>query len=280
MRQLTTDEITNIRILVARAQTFDGVAALNEDALLGLKNPGAHLVLRDGPAFLGYGIVDRHGHAQLVVDPAHRRTGLGSHIADQLATQSPVGWWAFGHLDAAHALANTRDLVAQRTLLEMGRPLDNAVSADRFDRLTGADIDDLLTVNRLAFAHHREQGALTRTTLAERMTQPWFAAEDVLVARNRDGRVIGFHWTKVDPAAGTDLGEVYVLAVHPDYHGQGLGRRLLNAGLAHLRKRGCKHVHLYVEAAEAYLVGLYESARFSVWRTDVLYGVRPGKEER
>ena len=62
-----------------------------------------------------------------------------------------------------------------------------------------------------------------------------------------------------------------MIGVHPRAQGTGLGRRLLAAGLDHLAAR-LPTVHLYVEAANARAVQLYERAGFAVVHSDVLYG--------
>ena len=81
----------------------------------------------------------------------------------------------------------------------------------------------------------------------------------------------GFHWTKRHDAT---LGEVYVLAVHPDHGGAGLGRALLTAGLAHLHSAGCENAELYVEASEERVVALYTATGFRTLSVDTAY--RPG----
>lgn len=88
------------------------------------------------------------------------------------------------------------------------------------------------------------------------------------MARDSDGQVVGFHWTKRHDQT---TGEVYVLAVHPDHGGHGLGRALLEAGLAHLEAVGCTQVHLYVEGSQERVVRLYESARFDRISMDTAY---------
>ena len=46
-----------------------------------------------------------------------------------------------------------------------------------------------------------------------------------------DGRLAGFCWTKVHDDEEPPLGEIYVIAVDPDFVGRGLGRALTVAGL-------------------------------------------------
>ena len=124
-----------------------------------------------------------------------------------------------------------------------------------------------MAVNRAAFAHHPEQGRLSIDDFYALTRQPWFDPAGLLVA-HRDGQTTGFHWTKRHAAT---LGEVYVLAVQPGHGGGGLGRALLEAGLAYLRDAGCERVELYVEAPEERVVALYKAAGFRVLTADTSY---------
>jgi mycothiol synthase len=131
----------------------------------------------------------------------------------------------------------------------------------------GEDDAELLRVNHDAFAHHPEQGGLDQEGLEERMAQPWFSAEGLVVADAGEGRLAGFHWTKVHEATADEPrhGEVYVIAVDPAAQGGGLGRRLLRAGLEHLRgvvDEGAEIV-LYVESDNDPAVAMYERFGFT-----------------
>ena len=123
-----------------------------------------------------------------------------------------------------------------------------------------------------AFASHPEQGALDRRGLDERMAEDWFDPAGLLVAE-RDGEVVGFHWTKRHPD-GT--GEVYVIGVAPSTQGSGLGKALLVAGLSHLAEQGSPEVILFVEGDNEGAVALYEAYRFThaARDTDVMYAPR------
>lgn len=130
------------------------------------------------------------------------------------------------------------------------------------------DIDDpaVVGVLRRAYAGTPEAG-WDREALESRRRQPWFDPQDLLVAEDPDEGMIGLHWTK----RRTDgRGEVYNLAVAPEAQGRGLGRVLLDAGLAHLAEIGLHEAILWVDAANRPALALYRSAGFTRWWIDVV----------
>jgi mycothiol synthase len=121
------------------------------------------------------------------------------------------------------------------------------------------DAEELLRVNAAAFAHHPEQGAMDAANLAERMAQPWFDPDGLLLADAGD-RLLGFHWTKQH---SPDLGEVYVLGIDPAAQGKGLGKLLTLAGLHHLVDRGVAEIELYVESDNEPAIAIYAGLGFT-----------------
>jgi mycothiol synthase len=153
----------------------------------------------------------------------------------------------------------------------------------------GRDDAAWLDLNRRAFAGHPEQGRWTQADLAARLAEPWFDPAGFLLAEV-GGRLAGFHWTKVHPAAppgaarrrgpgsavGPGLGpgpvgEVYVIAVDPAFEGVGLGRGLLAAGLRHLSEQGIPTAMLYVDEDNTRAVRLYTGLGFTPFSHDVSY---------
>ncbi len=135
---------------------------------------------------------------------------------------------------------------------------------------SGEDEQAWLEVNNRAFHAHPEQGGWSVDTLLAREKEAWFDPDGFLL-HERDGRLAGFCWTKVHVAHDPPLGEIYVIAVDPDFHGLGLGRKLTVAGLDHLAGDGITVGMLYVDKDNTAAVSLYESLGFTVHRTDRAY---------
>ena len=297
----------DVRELAARAQAHDGVAPLNEEAWLALESGGQgearHFAHREEGRLLGYLQWEPGaGTGQLVVDPEARRRGIGTSLVGELresvSRPSWVQLWAFGDLAAARGFAVARGMVPVRELwmMELSRLAGESHGDGSFDLVSlnshveragqtnrpqscspitirsfqEGDIPALLEANAAAFAHHPEQGALDRAGLEARMAEPWFDPEGLLLAVDADG-LAGFHWTKRRDAT---TGEVYVLGVAPRAQGHGLGRVLLDAGLAYLARSGCAKIVLYVDSGDVVAVTMYETAGFTVAHRDVLYASR------
>jgi mycothiol synthase len=142
-----------------------------------------------------------------------------------------------------------------------------------------------LRVNNQAFANHGEQGGWTIDTFCQRQQEPWFDVEgfrvldaaaiasDAQHGGTDERRMAGFCWTKVHPGSGDEqtLGEIYVIAVDPDFHGRGLGAQLTLAGLDHLAAEGIEVGMLYVDADNTAAVSMYERLGFTVHSTNAAF---------
>ena len=275
LNELTSAEAGAVLALAERAASTDNAQPLNEEARLLLSRPGArHWVLGDEDALIGYAQWQPdNGTGQLVVDPDGRRRGHGTALLD--AVRAEVGdasVWAFRDLPSAQGFAAARGMDAVRGLLVMAKPLDGVRTPAPPPGVTlrafsDADAAAFLAVNAAAFEGHPEQGHFSASDLANRQSEPWWDPAGLILAADDSG-VIGFHWTKRHDDA---TGEVYVLGVHPRAAGRGLGGVLLAAGLAHLAERGASRVILYVDAANAPAVRLYEKGGFGIDHRDTLY---------
>ena len=171
-------------------------------------------------------------------------------------------------------LARVEGLAPWRDLCQMRCPLP-AASTDVATRpFADTDADAFLDVNNRAFHWHPEQGGMTHRDLAERQAESWYDPDGFRV-HERAGRLAAFCWTKIhqaDPAlAEPALGEIYVIAVDPAFHGQGLGRALTLAGLQWLTDHGLHAGMLYVEHDNTAAVRTYERIGFTVHHIDRAY---------
>lgn len=273
--------------LLAEAARVDGQQAVSEQGRLqlrgGERDGVSHLLLSVDDELVGYAQLEdtdpvEPPAAELVVHPSYRGHGHGRALGSALlaASGKRLRVWAHGGHSAARHLAQVLGLTLFRELRQMRRPLagldlpdpvlPEGVTVRTF--VPGRDDAAWLAVNAAAFAHHPEQGALTQRDLDDRKAEAWFDPEGFFLAE-RDGRLVGFHWTKVH--AAERLGEVYVLGVSPDAQGGGLGRSLTTIGLRHLAARGLPTAMLYVDADNKAAVSVYERLGFVTHETDLMY---------
>lgn len=301
--------LTQIRNLAAAANDADGNPPLSEQTLVDLRSTDADadslLVFATyaedeapedatakvlaGVAVLTRGPDGEPGVLELVVHPAYRSKGAGSALAASVQEQVSSGLiaapqaWSHGNHEAAVELAQRFGYRPVRELLRLrltrgsdsqlpAAPLPDGVSLRSFR--PGEDEDAWLAANAAAFAHHPEQGGMTRADLQARMAEDWFDPEGFLLAvRDDDGAILGFHWTKVHPGTGghPPIGEVYVVGVVPGAQGMGLGKTLTVAGIRHLQDAGLHAIMLYVDADNEPAMALYKRLGFVRWDADVMY---------
>ncbi|WP_425424204.1 mycothiol synthase [Streptomyces chattanoogensis] len=291
VEELTPDAAAAVLELIEQAARTDGQPAVSEQGRLqlrggqraGVRHVLVHALVEDEEKLVGYGQLEdtdpvEAPAAELVVHPGHRGRGHGRALGTELLAQSGrrLRVWAHGGHPAARHLAQTLGLTMFRELRQMRRSLADlalpeptlpeGVSLRTFQ--PGTDDVAWLEANAAAFAHHPEQGSLTQLDLDARKAEPWFDPKGFFLAE-KEGRLVGFHWTKVHAEEG--LGEVYVLGVRPGAQGGGLGKALTAIGLRHLAAQGLPTAMLYVDADNVAAVSVYERLGFLTHETDLMY---------
>jgi ribosomal protein S18 acetylase RimI-like enzyme len=130
---------------------------------------------------------------------------------------------------------------------------------------TAADAEGVALVQvetwQAAYAHvlpHEQLQAFS----VERPTEQWRAYPPIVA--EVDGEVVGF--VSVGASRDDDAdGELYAIYVHPDHWGTGVGRALMEAGEAELRRLGHRDVVLWVLDDNPRARRFYERAE---WATD------------
>ncbi len=299
--RLDPDEIHEVTGLVDAVTAHDGVRPLSEHVMLHLRyggdTPARNFLLREADATVGYAHLDttdavEGASAELAVHPQHRGRGNGRQLVEALIAEigdnQRLRLWSHGaHSGAAH-LARSMGFERERVLWQMRRSLYSPIDDPRWPpKITirtfevGQDEEAWLEVNNRAFAEHPDQGMWTLDDLRMREQEPWFDANGFFLAES-DGKLVGFHWTKVHGAQGVDhdhahdhahepIGEVYVVGVDPSMQGRQLGPALTLRGLQHLRSSGLSQVMLYVDETNTNAIRTYERLGFAKWDVDVCF---------
>jgi mycothiol synthase len=295
MRHLDSEDLAAVTGLLEAASEADAHPALGEHAWLDLVQGGregfAGLVAWEpGHAHpVGYaqlnlgpdGGGDRPSWAlEVVVDPHHRTPGntvatdLVRSAIDLISKEGGghLHLWVSQPAPYHERMAADAGLSHGRSLYQMRRPLPTQERSTLQTRpfRPGQDEQAWLEVNNRAFRWHPEQGGWTEETLKAREAQPWFDPRGFLLYE-LEGRLAGFCWTKLHDQHGQSFGEIYVIAVDPDFSGRGLGRQLTLAGLDYLADRGTTEAMLYVDAGNVRAVKLYIDLGFTLNHIDRAY---------
>jgi mycothiol synthase len=299
-RHVGPDDLSALSQLLGAASEADSHPALGEHAWLDLvqggregfaglvawepghPHPVGYAQLSRGDSGEGGGDLSppRNWALELVVDPHHRTPG--NTVAEDLLDSAVqlVAAEGGGHLhlwvnqpNPVHdRLAANVGLTRGRALYQMRRnlPVEEHASITTRPFEVGRDEEAWLEVNNRAFARHPEQGGWSMSTLKARQGQPWFDPQGFLL-HEEGGRLAGFCWTKVHGGDDEQVGEIYVIAVDPDFAGRGLGRELVLAGLDYLWATGIQEAMLYVDATNAKAIKMYVDLGFLVNHIDRAY---------
>ena len=244
MATLDPRHIAELLELVDASERSSGRPAMSDQSRLALQHPeaGAPIVVSRStgdrvdafaqvtPASVGWTLDvvadDPVGADQTVVGALVSEAV--TRLASSIDTDTSVMWW---HDDIEHDRRVTDELGfgLQRELFQMRRELPTGMPVTIDTRAFRPGIDDqaFLDVNNRAFAGHHEQSNWDLDTLRLREDEPWFDPDGFRL-HEREDRLAGFCWTKIHPDG---VGEIYVIAVDPDFTGLGLGKQLTLAGL-------------------------------------------------
>jgi len=220
------------------------------------------------------------------VHPEHRRRGLATKLfALARGRGRELG------ARTAHVHAAGDDMAVNGALSKLGFEFTRRHLELRLDmaEIRGQDIgraafgsrhlrhgeeDNLAWIQNRSFADQWGYNPNTAEEIAYYMNIRKCSPEDVLLACE-GGTVTGFCWTGIVCGGRAALderkGRIYMLGVDPDYSGRGVGRRVLLAGLAHLKSNGAEVVELTVDSENKVAGALYLSLGFKVRTTSLWY---------
>jgi mycothiol synthase len=287
-RKLDEREFAAVRALLAESKNHDGFPPLSDNLVVDLEDHGSQgfvgvLAFGETGGLDGYAQLASANMStvvELVIAPSER--AWVDELTSQLlraATEviaadggGRINWWVHHPDDRTDVIAAGVGLSLGRRLLQMRRslPIDQPGTVETRAFVVGRDEAEWLRVNNSAFHDHPEQGGWTIESLRRREAEPWFDPAGFLL-HERDGKLAAFCWTKVHSNTEPPMGEIYVIAVDPEFHGHGLGKALTIAGLEHLAKQGLTTGMLHVDADNTAAMSLYERLGFTVHHADHAY---------
>ena len=298
LSHLSPEVQSQVLALIARATDLDGVPPVSEHVLLHLRHGGdkadTHFISIENNKVVGYAHLDLTDEvegpsAELVVDPTHRKSGIGRSLLHELqkSAGNTLRLWSHGDLPGARAIAEKSGFSRVRTVIQMRRSLNDPIpdlikdiSIRNF--LPTIDNEEWIALNNRAFANHPEQGNWSPRDLDIRTKEEWFDPQGFLIAEENQ-RMVGFCWTKIHGGHShkhseheeehdhDPIGEIYIMGVDPEFSGKGIGKAVTIAGLRHMRYQGIFSAMLYVDADNHSAIKLYQSLGFTEWGRDVLY---------
>ena len=269
----TADILTRLPGLLARS-TANAPAAFGEVSVMDMqaripRGRGVALGSAGTWSALAYAVPNPDGSAwtmEMAADP-------DDVDADEFVTAAAAHFVEAGIDDLVlwihdpQVLIEGTPFVLERTLhrMTLSLPVDEIAHWPDGVTISGFTVEDSLDwleVNNRAFAGHPEQSGWTVEDIERRRRLAWFDPTGVRLIRV-DGRLAAFNWTKVHQVGDAIVGEIYVIAVDPDFHGQGLGRAGTLEGLSYLyERRGASRAILYVDEGNVAGMALYGALGF------------------
>jgi ribosomal-protein-alanine N-acetyltransferase len=145
---------------------------------------------------------------------------------------------------------------------------------------TRADLLEVFRIERTSFPQPWPYGAFEGF-----LGSPGFLVAEQPAEGDDPGTITGYIVADTVPNHGNPIGHVKDIAVHPDHRGRGIGRRLLERGLAVMEGRDAARIKLEVRDGNDAAISLYRDSGFTHHHTvpgyyddgtDALVMVRPG----
>jgi len=219
------------------------------------------------------------------VHPEHRRRGLAKELlsfAIQRAKQLRA--------KVAHVNITEDNVVAKGVLSKLGFQCVRRFLELRLDmgmlpwqntdqaslgchNLQRGEEDKLAYIQNRSFADTWGFNPNTVEEITYRTSLSSSSPEDIILTYESD-KVAGYCWTGITceaVATSKRKGRIFMLGVDPDYRGKGTGKRVLLAGLGHLKSKGIQIAELTVDSENKVACALYRSVGFEVRTSSLWY---------
>jgi len=218
------------------------------------------------------------------VEPEHRRNGLATGLFEHALQRSSEMGVGIAQVNIAEDNEPARILLSGMGFSPVRKHLELRLD---IDRIQIPDIDEadtacrplqyseeklLARIQNLAFDGSWGYNPNTVEEIRHSLNRRSSSLEDIVLTCEGD-RIIGYCWTGVtcEEGDGEKTGRILMVGVDPDYRGRGIGREILLAGVARLRRKGVDYVELTVDSENSVACNLYRSLGFETVAASLWY---------
>jgi len=222
------------------------------------------------------------------VHPAHRRMGIGKELlvrainhsrgigAHQVHIPIPDGMHSAQKLVQKQGFVLMRHHWRLQLLVEGGLSPAQLPSGVSLQQFAPGDEAKLTCIQNMVFSDSWGFKPNNEDEIRYRVGTRLCCLEGIVFAATGE-RIIGYCWTRINAeynrCYGQGRGEVYMMGVHSDWRGQGIGRGVLLAGIDYLRRQGMGEVVLNVDSENSSAYALYKRLGFEKTSELLWYGM-------
>lgn len=220
------------------------------------------------------------------VHPEHRRQGITTKLLDDAIHRAKELGAKVAHVEIPQDNAVAKSVLSQlgfrfvrrflHLRLDIAKVCRQDIEQAALDcrHLQRGEEDKLTQIQNRSFAGIWGYNPNTVETITYWTNLSSFSPEDVILTCDGD-KVTGYCWTEItaegEAAIGERKGRIFMLGADPDYRGKGVGKKVLLAGLAHLKNKGLPVAELTVDSENNVACALYRSVGFEVRTSSLWY---------